>query len=150
MSSSSVPSTVKRDARGCISVRTEVTTVGRDLFTARLRATLEALAQPDEPYVQRQALIDLAAVCQGLAATLPVRSGTRDRARSSPLGERAARARRYPGTLITTATSRTRKRFKVATATQLSCMTSDRRLPHADGGRRRGPGGGLSSWLSYA
>jgi hypothetical protein len=65
MSSSSVPSTVKRDARGCISVRTEVTTVGRDLFTARLRATLEALAQPDEPYVQRQALIDLAAGLPG-------------------------------------------------------------------------------------
>jgi hypothetical protein len=52
-------------------VRTEATTVGRDLFTARLRGTLEALAQPYEPYVQRQALIDLAAVCQGLAATLP-------------------------------------------------------------------------------
>lgn len=38
------------------------------LLTARMRSTLEALAQDDEPYAQRQALIDLAAVCQRLAA----------------------------------------------------------------------------------
>ncbi|MGZ8512826.1 MAG: hypothetical protein ACXWWL_05260 [Candidatus Limnocylindria bacterium] len=51
--------------------------VSRDLLTARMRSVVEALAQPNEPYAQRQALVDLAATAMELAAAYPTPTAAR-------------------------------------------------------------------------
>jgi hypothetical protein len=51
--------------------RGEGNQVSPDLLKARMRALSEAMEQPDEPYAQRQSLIDLAAVATELASTYP-------------------------------------------------------------------------------